>query len=189
MSIILTYPIKATNKNLALKKDQSVVAYYRIPNTPITITDEYKKEKHKITVSQIMKKLKKNKHFEISLIPKDYLLEEKLRDFSEALANDSRKLGEELLLYTVDRLTDEMEIPYQYDWVVGIKLRKQNNGATLKELALESFTEFSEKIANGLGYEFKTNLNWYEDYKSDEETVFQALSTLRAKRLTDEELF
>ena len=189
MSIILTYPIKVTNKNLALKKDQSVVAYYRIPNTPITITDEYKKEKHKITVSQIMKKLKKNKHFEISLIPKDYLLEEKLRDFSEALANDSRKLGEELLLYTVDRLTDEMEIPYQYDWVVGIKLRKQNNGATLKELALENFTEFSEKIANGLGYEFKTNLTWYEDYKSDEETVFQALSTLRAKRLTDEELF
>lgn len=189
MSIILTYPIKATNKNLALKKDQSVVAYYRIPNTPITITDEYKKEKHKITVSQIMKKLKKNKHFEISLIPKDYLLEEKLRDFSEALANDSRKLGEELLLYTVDRLTDEMEIPYQYDWVVGIKLRKQNNGATLKELALENFTEFSEKIANGFGYEFKTNLTWYEEYKNDEETVFQALSTLRAKRLTDEELF
>lgn len=189
MSIILTYPIKATNENLALKGDQSVVAYYRVPNTPITITDEYKKEKHKITVSQIMKKLKKNKHFEISLIPKDYLLEEKLRDFSEALANDSRKLGEELLLYTVDRLTDEMEIPYQYDWVVGIKLRKQNNSATLKELALESFTEFSEKIANGFGYEFKTELDWFKDYKSDEETVFQALSTLRAKRLTDEELF
>ena len=189
MSIILTYPFKTTNKNLALKKDQSVVAYYRIPNTPITITDEYKKEKHKITVSQIMKKLKKNKHFEISLIPKDYLLEEKLRDFSEALADDSRKLGEELLLYTVDRLTDEMEIPYQYDWVVGIKLRKQNNGATLKELALENFTELSEKIANGFGYEFKTNLTWYEDYKNDEENVFQALSTLRAKRLTDEELF
>ena len=189
MSIILTYPFKTINKNLALKKDQSVVAYYRIPNTPITITDEYKKEKHKITVSQIMKKLKKNKHFEISLIPKDYLLEEKLRDFSEALADDSRKLGEELLLYTVDRLTDEMEIPYQYDWVVGIKLRKQNNGATLKELALENFTELSEKIANGFGYEFKTNLTWYEDYKNDEENVFQALSTLRAKRLADEELF
>ena len=189
MSIILTYPFKTTNKNLALKKDQSVVAYYRIPNTPITITDEYKKEKHKITVSQIMKKLKKNKHFEISLIPKDYLLEEKLRDFSEALADDSRRLGEELLFYTVDRLTDEMEIPYQYDWVVGIELRKQNSSASLKELAIESFSEFSEKIANGFGYEFKTNLTWYEDYKNDEENVFQALSTLRAKRLTDEELF
>ena len=50
MSIILTYPIKATNENLALKGDQSVVAYYRVPNTPITITDEYKKEKHKIMI-------------------------------------------------------------------------------------------------------------------------------------------
>ena len=49
-----------------------------------------------------------------------------MRDFSEALADDSRELGEELLLYTVDRLTDEMEIPYQFDWVVGVTLRKQN---------------------------------------------------------------
>ena len=69
MSIILTYPIKATNENLALKGDQSVVAYYRVPNTPITITDEYKKEKHKITVSQIMKKLKKKiKSYQISYL-------------------------------------------------------------------------------------------------------------------------
>lgn len=43
-----------------------------------------------------------------------------MRDFSDALADDSRELGEELLLYTVDRLTDEMEIPYQFDWVVGV---------------------------------------------------------------------
>ena len=37
MSITLTYPIKETHENLALKKDRTVVAYYRIPNTPITI--------------------------------------------------------------------------------------------------------------------------------------------------------
>ena len=50
MSITLTYPIRETYENLALKKDRTVVAYYRIPNTPITITDEEKKGKHKITV-------------------------------------------------------------------------------------------------------------------------------------------
>ena len=49
MSITLTYPIRETHENLALKKDRTVVAYYRIPNTPITITDEGKKDKHKIT--------------------------------------------------------------------------------------------------------------------------------------------
>ncbi|MFQ7859257.1 MAG: conjugal transfer protein, partial [Streptococcus salivarius] len=89
MSITLTYPIRETHENLALKKDRTVVAYYRIPNTPITITDAEKKGKHKITVAQMMKKLQKNKSFEISLIPKDYLVEEKMRDFSEALADDS----------------------------------------------------------------------------------------------------
>ena len=189
MSITLTYPIRETHENLALKKDRTVVAYYRIPNTPITITDDEKKGKHKITVAQMMKKLQKNKFFEISLIPKDYLLEEKMRDFSDALADDSRELGEELLLYTVDRLTDEMEIPYQFDWVVGVTLRKQNHGATVKDLAYESFNEFTEKIAKGLGYEYELSPTWYEDYKSDEFTIFQAFSVLRAKRLSNEELF
>ena len=186
MSITLTYPIRETHENLALKKDQTVIAYYRIPNTPITITDDEKKGKHKITVAQMMKKLQKNKFFEISLIPKDYLLEEKMRDFSDALADDSRELGEELLLYTVDRLTDEMEIPYQFDWVVGVTLRKQNHGATVKDLAYESFNEFTEKIAKGLGYEYELSPTWYEDYKSDEFTIFQAFSVLRAKRLSND---
>ena len=112
-----------------------------------------------------------------------------MRDFSDALADDSRELGEELLLYTVDRLTDEMEIPYQFDWVVGVTLRKQNHGATVKDLAYESFNEFTEKIAKGLGYEYELSLTWYEDYKSDEFTIFQAFSVLRAKRLSNEELF
>ena len=77
MSINLKYPIKETYQNLVFKEDRNVVAYYRIPNTPITITDDEKKDRHKITVTQMMKKLQKNKYFEISLIPKDYLLEEK----------------------------------------------------------------------------------------------------------------
>lgn len=189
MSITLTYPIKRTHENMAMRQDKSVIAYYRIPNTPITITDDEKKWKHKITVAQIIKKLQKNQHFEISLIPKDYLLEEKMLDFSNALADDSKQLGEELLLYTVDTLTNEMEIPYQFDWVVGVSLRKQNHSATVKDMAYDSFTDFTEKIATGLGYEFQLSDTWYEDYRSDELTIYQALSTLRAQRLTDDELF
>lgn len=43
MSINLKYPIKETYQNLVFKEDRNVVAYYRIPNTPITITDDKKK--------------------------------------------------------------------------------------------------------------------------------------------------
>lgn len=189
MSINLKYPIKETYQNLVFKEDRNVVAYYRIPNTPITITDDEKKDRHKITVTQMMKKLQKNKYFEISLIPKDYLLEEKMKDFSEALADDSRQLGEELLLYTIEQITEEMEIPYQFDWLVGIHLRKQIHGTTIKDMAYNSFRELTEKIANGFGYEVEFNPTWYEDYKNDELTIFQTLSVLRAQRLTDEELF
>ena len=109
--------------------------------------------------------------------------------FSDARADDSKELGEELLLYTVDTLTNEMEIPYQFDWVVGVSLRKQNHSATVKDMAYDSFTDFTEKIATGLGYEFQLSDTWYEDYRSDELTLYQALSTLRSQRLTDDELF
>lgn len=189
MSINLVYPIKMTHHHLAMRQDKSVMAFYRIPNTPITITDTDKKEKHKITVAQMIKKLAKNKTFEISLIPKDYFLEEKMVDFAEALAEDSRQLGEELLLYSVDKLTQEMEIPYQFDWLIGVTLRKQQKLTTIKEIASDSFLELSEKLANGLGYESEISDTWYEDYTNDEFTVYQALSSLRAKRLSDDELF
>ena len=68
-----------------------------------------------------------------------------------------------------------MEIPYQFDWVIGVTLRKQNHGATVKDLAYESFNEFSEKIAKGLGYEYALSPTWYDDYRSDEFTIFQVI--------------
>lgn len=189
MAIKLQYPIMTTHNNIVICHDKSVIAYYRIPNTPITITDDEKKEKHKQTVAQTINKLAKNKTFDISLIPKDYLLEEKMNDFSKALAPNNRILGETLLAYSVDKLTQEMEIPYQFDWVIGVTLRKQDKSGSISDLAYERFSELSEMVANGIGYELQLEKNWYDDYLSDETAVYQVLSSLRCQRLTDEELF
>lgn len=189
MAITLQYPIMTTHSNIVICHDKSVIAYYRIPNTPITITDDEKKEKHKQVVAQTINKLAKNKNFDISLIPKDYLLEEKMKDFSKALAPNNQELGETLLAYSVDKLTQEMEIPYQFDWVIGVTLRKQDNSGSLSDLAYERFSELSELVANGIGYELQLDDNWYTDYLSDEAAVYQVLSSLRCQRLTDEELF
>lgn len=189
MAIKLQYPIMTTHNNIVICHNKSVIAYYRIPNTPITITDDEKKEKHKQTVAQTINKLAKNKTFDISLIPKDYLLEEKMNDFSKALAPNNRILGETLLAYSVDKLTQEMEIPYQFDWVIGVTLRKQDKSGSISDLAYERFSELSEMVANGIGYELQLEKNWYDDYLSDETAVYQVLSTLRCQRLTDEELF
>ena len=40
MAITLQYPIMTTHSNIVICHDKSVIAYYRIPNTPITITDD-----------------------------------------------------------------------------------------------------------------------------------------------------
>ncbi len=185
----LEYPIAKTDGNMALRKDGVVTAFYRVPNTPITITDTDKKKKHKITVSQVVKKLAKYKYFEVSLIPRDYLLEEKMRDFSEDLADDSKVLGEQTLNRTVGLLTKEMEIPYEYEWIVGINIEKTIVKNNLTEAVTNQLSEIAENIAGFLGFEVETLENWYEDYQEIESIIYRLLSPLKAKRLTNEELF
>lgn len=185
----LEYPIAKTDGNMALRKDGVVTAFYRVPNTPITITDTDKKKKHKITVSQVVKKLAKYKYFEVSLISRDYLLEEKMRDFSEDLADDSKVLGEQTLNRTVGLLTKEMEIPYEYEWIVGINIEKTIVKNNLTEAVTNQLSEIAENIAGFLGFEVETLENWYEDYQEIESIIYRLLSPLKAKRLTNEELF
>ena len=185
----LEYPIAKTDGNMALRKDGVVTAFYRVPNTPITITDTDKKKKHKITVSQEVKKLAKYKYFEVSLIPRDYLLEEKMRDFSDDLADDSKVLGEQTLNRTVGLLTKEMEIPYEYEWIVGINIEKTIVKNNLTEAVTNQLSEIAENIAGFLGFEVETLENWYEDYQEIESIIYRLLSPLKAKRLTNEELF
>lgn len=189
MATKLAYPIIRTQDNLAMKQDKSVMAFYRVPNTPITITDKSKKWEHKTAVAQMLRKLSKNKAFEISLIPKDFLLAEKMKDFSATLSLECQELGEQLLSDTVNQLTNEMEIPYQYDWLIGVNLPKNSQQVNMQSLALERFTELSEFAAKGLGYELEIPENWFEEYQLSESTIYQILSGFQAKRLTDEQLF
>ncbi|HES9367562.1 TPA: ATP-binding protein [Streptococcus pyogenes] len=185
----LEYPINSIHSNLALRKDKVVIAYYRIPNTPITITDSDKKDSHKDKVAQVIKKLAKYKHFDISLVPKDYLLEEKMSDFIGDLADDVKDLGIDTLSYTVDTLTAEIEIPYQFDWVIGVNLGRDTMSATLKELAVKQLDLIADNVASLLGYTVELDKEWYKEYQDEELLLYGLLSSLKAKRLSEEDLF
>lgn len=185
----LEYPIDRIHQNLALRKDKVVVAYYRIPNTPITITDSDKKDSHKTKVAQVIKKLAKYKNFDISLIPKDYLLGEKMLDFEADLADDVKELGLETLDFTVDTLTHEMEIPYQFDWLIGVDLGKGQYNANIKEFIYNQFESIASNFASLAGYEVEVDEDWYKEHSEEELLVYSLLSTLKAKRLTDVDLF
>lgn len=185
----LEYPIDRIHQNLDLRKDKVVVAYYRIPNTPITITDSDKKDSHKAKVAQVIKKLAKYKNFDISLIPKDYLLGEKMSDFEADLADDVKELGLETLDFTVDTLTHEMEIPYQFDWLIGVDLGKGQYNANIKEFIYNQFESIASNFASLAGYEVEVDEDWYKEHSEEELLVYSLLSTLKAKRLTDVDLF
>ncbi|HFH9465375.1 TPA: ATP-binding protein [Streptococcus agalactiae] len=185
----LEYPIDRIHQNLALRKDKVVVAYYRIPNTPITITDSDKKDSHKAKVAQVIKKLAKYKNFDISLIPKDYLLGEKMSDFEADLADDVKELGLETLDFTVDTLTHEMEIPYQFDWLIGVDLGKGQYNANIKEFIYNQFESIASNFASLAGYEVEVDEDWYKEHSEEELLIYSLLSTLKAKRLTDVDLF
>uniref|UniRef100_UPI0039AEA632 ATP-binding protein n=1 Tax=Streptococcus parauberis TaxID=1348 RepID=UPI0039AEA632 len=185
----LEYPIDRIHQNLALRKDKVVVAYYRIPNTPITITDSDKKDSHKTKVSQVIKKLAKYKNFDISLIPKDYLLGEKMSDFEGDLADDVRELGLETLDFTVDTLTREMEIPYQFDWLIGVDLGKGLYNANIKDYIFNQFESVASNLLSLAGFDMEVDNEWYKGHSEEELLVYSTLSTLKAKRLTEEDLF
>lgn len=185
----LEYPIDSVYSNLALRKDRVVIAYYRIPNTPITITDSDKKDSHKDKVAQVIKKLAKYKHFDISLVPKDYLLTEKMSDFVGDLADDVKALGVDTLNYTVDTLTKEIEIPYQFDWIIGVNLGKNAMSTTLKELAVKQLDLIADNVAALLGYTVELDKDWYKEYQDEELLLYSLLSALKAKRLSEEDLF
>lgn len=189
MTIELAYPICATFENMGLRKDGTVRAFYRIPNTPITITDSSRKEQHKERVTRILKKLSTQKYFEISLIPRDYLLQEKMRDFSGALADDSKEIGKRYLSKVVRDLTAEMEIPYQYDWLVGFDVRMALESYNFKTILKGKSDKVVSELVGLLGYSVEFNEEWYVDFVDDEERVFQILNSLKAKRLTNEELY
>lgn len=185
----LEYPIDRIYQNLALRKDKVVVAYYRIPNTPITITDNDKKDSHKEKVSQVIKKLAKYKHFDISLIPKDYLLGEKMIDFLDDMSDDVKMLGKETLTHTVDTLTKEMEIPYQFDWVIGVNLGKGLMSGNVKDYVFEKIDTIAANIASFAGYTVLIEDDWYKDYQEEELLVYGLLSSLKAKKICDDDLF
>ncbi|HFH8941581.1 TPA: ATP-binding protein [Streptococcus agalactiae] len=185
----LEYPIDRIHENLALRKDKVVVAYYRIPNTPITITDSDRKDSHKEKVSQVIKKLAKYKNFDISLIPKDYLLGEKMADFAGDMAEDMRILGNETLEFTVNTLTREMEIPYQFDWLIGINLGKGLLTGNVKDYITEQIDSIASNIASLAGYTVEIDEEWYKQYQEEELLIYSILSSLKAKRIGDIDLY
>lgn len=112
-----------------------------------------------------------------------------MSDFEADLADDVKELGLETLDFTVDTLIHEMEIPYQFDWLIGVDLGKGQYNANIKEFIYNQFESIASNFASLAGYEVEVDEDWYKEHSEEELLVYSLLSTLKAKRLTDVDLF
>ncbi|MDE7524279.1 hypothetical protein LZ109_05030, partial [Streptococcus agalactiae] len=71
-----------------------------------------------------------------------------MSDFEADLADDVKELGLETLDFTVDTLTHEMEIPYQFDWLIGVDLGKGQYNANIKEFIYNQFESIASNFAS-----------------------------------------
>jgi len=176
-------------ENLALTKEQEVIAYYKVPNMTVSVVDNKQKKKNKESVGRALKKLLPNKDFEIALVPKDYRLIEKMRETSKLLTPETKEVGLAHLNHTITYLENEIGRPYEYEWIIGVWLKKEKIRSDVRKIIEDEITKTTEKVMKKLGYEVEIDELWHEQYKDEEMEMLQRLGTLRPVKMTNESLY
>lgn len=187
----LQYPIEAIHNNIALLKNHSVMAFYTIPYFSIVKGKVEAKNELKRKIGSSLRKLVSGEWFEIHLVPRDFLLKEKMIAMSHVLNKGAiyQKAGEQLLGGTYRTLTQEMEIPFNYEWLIGVPLVKENQSLEIKEAVSRTVNKTSQTVAEFLGYQVSADDNWWEEWGAEELGMRQTLSSIEPSAPTEDEFF
>ncbi|CDG03734.1 ATP-binding protein [Lactococcus lactis] len=186
----LDYPIECIHDNLALTKNHEAVAFYRLASFSTSVVDGEAREGIKRTIEQTIRKLFENRYFELSLVPRDYLLRERMEAMKATLYPPFQAAGEEALDEVTHRLTQEMEIPYQYEWVIAVFLSKAGESLqSFKRYFVNQVNHKAEQTMALLGRQVRLKSEWWEDFLAQENSVYQALQGLKPYRLNERQLF
>lgn len=188
--MILEYPLREeTYKNIVLTKEKDAMAYYRIKSETVRLTDSEKKEKTKKKVARAIKRLSGNKGVEITLSPVNTDIRGKMGAMRSIIDKKNYAIGVDKLKKTVVALENEMGMVYEYCWLIGVPLTKAEIAVDFKEGVRQHVDSIAEKVVNGLGLEVELDKAWGEQYKEQENEVYQNLSELLVERLTEDELY
>ncbi|MGC6769512.1 ATP-binding protein [Enterococcus sp. LJL51] len=186
----LEYPLREeTMGNIALSQEKIPIAYYRIKSESVMLTDLEKKQKTKSKVARTLKRLSANKGFEINLLPVNGDIRGRMGAMRSLLDPDHYDVGVDKLKKTVIALEKEMGMTYEYTWVVGVPLTKNEIAVDMKEGVKQAFNVLTETFVNGVGYEIVIEDDWGKKYLDQEQEVYQNLSELIVERLTEDELY
>lgn len=186
----LEYPIEYIHGNLALTKKREVVSFYRIGSFSTSVVDLEEREQIQRVIEQSIRKLAPNGWFELSLVPRDYLLKEKMDAMKRTLFPPFQSAGEEALDSVTRILTQEMEIPYQYEWLLAVFLPYGSAMfQNFRTLVKEKFNQKVEQNIHLFGRRVKVSGHWWEEWGNQESELYQALQGLKPARLSEQQLF
>ncbi|MDR0298796.1 MAG: ATP-binding protein [Streptococcaceae bacterium] len=188
--MLLEYPIERIHGNLALTKTHEGLAFYRLASFSTSVVDVEERIKIQKVIEQTIRKLEKHVTFEVSLVPRDYLLKEKMDAMKRTLYPAFQELGDQTLDEVTARLTREMEIPYQYEWLLAVFLPQSSEGLrSFGEVVQQKVSKKAEQLMDLLGRQLKVPDTWWEDYARREIALYQLLQGLKPIRLNERQLF
>ena len=186
---VFDYPIIRMKNNLVLTKEREVVAFYAVSGFSFSVIDIEKREKHKLLTERVLRKLKSFETFELALIPKDFRLHEKFGGLSETFSKESMLFGKDNCAKAYRVLINEMEIPHEYIWLIGVPLKRESGLHEIGEVIKEKVREGNQKLLTALGFQTEIEEDWYEKWETMERELFNLLSPLKTEKLTEEEMF
>ncbi|MGL9757242.1 ATP-binding protein [Enterococcus sp. DIV2324] len=183
------FPVNHYRNNLLLTPKNDVWAYYRIGNTDLNLQDSEKVEDHKYNFRHIMEEVgKKYKGFDLSLYPLDLEMEEQFEEFKPDFNQETPDISEyytEKLIETFEKMYGHLNRPR---FVLGVRIREYNHVTSRFESVAGGLEEVKETIFDVLGGTAKDKDEELKKFVSKEEELFQELGSLKAERMTTEEV-
>lgn len=183
--------MRAIHENLLVNKDGDVWGYFRVKSISISNHDSKQKEAHKLKLSAIYKRLAKYGEFELTLIPKEFDLEERFfgeTSLSNDFAPDVEHVAKHYASKQISLLNKEFDTITESYYIVGVKLKSFQYDQSIRSSVKSVINQFTQAIASGIGYKVEIAEDFYKSYVDSNTEAENILAPLGGQALTENQL-
>lgn len=183
-------PMKAIQGNLLLNHLDEVWAYYRINALSTMEFNEKLVQGQKTKMDRFLEEMNEYKHIHLWEYPQDAQLGRRFQDlesdFSKEVFQSANYYSDE----TVHILSERLETPTKYDFILGVKLSGRSFSAerSLQENIRTIARGVNAKLLNVLNFERLVYDDVFYSFKEQEEMLLGTVLSMEGERLTQQEM-
>ncbi|MBA3925536.1 ATP-binding protein [Listeria rustica] len=185
----LQTPFKAVQDNLLLTKTGDIWAYYQVSPQFIPTGNQEGKQKVKNDFDYFFSQLEKYHDFELQMIPKGIDLEGINNTLYQDIDANRRKVAHYYIDESRKMLQKQLGRVTRYDFILGVKLKKNvmhENDA--KSQVTNAISSVENTILSIFNLVKEVDDSFFERFKVAENDLFQLASSIKAKKLSEDEL-